>query len=179
MLTQEPIYKHSSISYFKPILLSANKLILLIYGDNSRAAVARRRACEGRPGDHPVDAAPLPIRRSALASAAAPRHPHLRQRRRVPGRGEGCRGGPTAGTGTGRAVGSGGPSRDLSMAGAGRRRGLEDACRAAGGDAAGRQGRGGGAAQPLGEGVAGEVLGAIGLRLVRVWLVAGLGLSWA
>ena len=34
MLTQEPIYKPSSIFYFKPILLSAHKLILLIYGDN-------------------------------------------------------------------------------------------------------------------------------------------------
>ena len=33
MLTQEPIYK-SSIFCFKPILLSAHKLILLIYGDN-------------------------------------------------------------------------------------------------------------------------------------------------
>ena len=35
MLTQEPIYKPSSISCFKPILLSAHKLILLIYGDNT------------------------------------------------------------------------------------------------------------------------------------------------
>ena len=35
MLTQEPIYKSSSIFCFKPILLSAYKLILLIYGDNS------------------------------------------------------------------------------------------------------------------------------------------------
>ena len=35
MLTQEPIYKPSSIFCFKPILLSAHKLILLIYGDNS------------------------------------------------------------------------------------------------------------------------------------------------
>ena len=34
MLTQEPIYKLSSIFCFKPILLSAHKLILLIYGDN-------------------------------------------------------------------------------------------------------------------------------------------------
>ena len=34
MLTQEPIYKSSSIFCFKPILLSAQKLILLIYGDN-------------------------------------------------------------------------------------------------------------------------------------------------
>ena len=34
MLTQEPIYKPSSIFCFKPILLSAHKLILLIYGDN-------------------------------------------------------------------------------------------------------------------------------------------------
>ena len=35
MLTQEPIYKSSSIFCFKPILLSAHKLILLIYGDNT------------------------------------------------------------------------------------------------------------------------------------------------
>ena len=35
MLTQEPIYKPSSIFCFKPILLSAHKLTLLIYGDNS------------------------------------------------------------------------------------------------------------------------------------------------
>ena len=35
MLTQEPIYKPSSIFCFKSILLSAHKLILLIYGDNS------------------------------------------------------------------------------------------------------------------------------------------------
>ena len=34
MLTQEPICKSSSIFYFKPILISAHKLILLIYGDN-------------------------------------------------------------------------------------------------------------------------------------------------
>ena len=34
MLTQEPIYEPSSIFYFKPILLSAHKLTLLIYGDN-------------------------------------------------------------------------------------------------------------------------------------------------
>ena len=34
MLTQEPIYKLPSIFCFKPILLSAHKLILLIYGDN-------------------------------------------------------------------------------------------------------------------------------------------------
>ena len=33
MLTQEPIYKSSSIFCFKPILLSTHKLILLIYGD--------------------------------------------------------------------------------------------------------------------------------------------------
>ena len=36
MLTQEPIYKPSSIFYFKPILLSAHKLTLLIYGDNNK-----------------------------------------------------------------------------------------------------------------------------------------------
>ena len=35
MLTQEPIYKSSSIFWFKPILLLAYKLILLIYGDNT------------------------------------------------------------------------------------------------------------------------------------------------
>ena len=35
MLTQEPIYKFYSIFCFKPILLSAHKLILLIYGDNT------------------------------------------------------------------------------------------------------------------------------------------------
>ena len=35
MLTQEPIYKPPSIFCFKPILLSAHKLILLIYGDNT------------------------------------------------------------------------------------------------------------------------------------------------
>ena len=34
MLTQEPIYKSSSIFCFKPILSPAHKLILLIYGDN-------------------------------------------------------------------------------------------------------------------------------------------------
>ena len=32
---QGPIYKPSSIFCFKPILLSAHKLILLIYGDNT------------------------------------------------------------------------------------------------------------------------------------------------
>jgi len=37
MLTQEPIYKSSSIFCFKPILLSAYKLILLIYDDNTYA----------------------------------------------------------------------------------------------------------------------------------------------
>ena len=36
MLTQEPIYKPSSIFCFKLILLSAHKLILLIYGVNTR-----------------------------------------------------------------------------------------------------------------------------------------------
>ena len=35
MLTQEPNYKSSSIFCFKLILLSAHKLILLIYGDNN------------------------------------------------------------------------------------------------------------------------------------------------
>ena len=38
MLTQEPIYKPSSIFCFKSILLSAHKLILLIYGDNNPEA---------------------------------------------------------------------------------------------------------------------------------------------
>ena len=36
ILTQEPIYKPSSIARFKLILLSAHKLILLIYGDNRK-----------------------------------------------------------------------------------------------------------------------------------------------
>ncbi len=40
MLTQEPIYKSSSIFCFKPILLSAHKLILLIYSDNTLSKVA-------------------------------------------------------------------------------------------------------------------------------------------
>ena len=40
-LTQEPIHKPSSISCFKPILLSAHKLILLIYGDNNILATSR------------------------------------------------------------------------------------------------------------------------------------------
>ena len=35
MLMQEPIYMSSSVFCFKPILLSAHKLILLIYGDNT------------------------------------------------------------------------------------------------------------------------------------------------
>ena len=35
MLTQELIYKPSSIFCFKLIFLSAHKLILLIYGDNT------------------------------------------------------------------------------------------------------------------------------------------------
>jgi len=48
MLTQEPIYKSSSIFCFKPILLSAHKLILLIYGDNSRALAHPRREARTR-----------------------------------------------------------------------------------------------------------------------------------
>ena len=40
MLKQELIYKFSSIFCIKPILLSAHKLILLIYGDNSVQKVA-------------------------------------------------------------------------------------------------------------------------------------------
>ena len=35
-LMQEPIYKPSSTFCFKHILLSAHKLILLIYGDNRK-----------------------------------------------------------------------------------------------------------------------------------------------
>jgi hypothetical protein len=35
MVTQEPIYKPSESSAFKPNLLSAHKLTLLIYGDNT------------------------------------------------------------------------------------------------------------------------------------------------
>ena len=42
MLTQEPIYKPSSIFCFKLTLLSAHKLILLIYGDNSMTTTATR-----------------------------------------------------------------------------------------------------------------------------------------
>ena len=42
MLTQEPIYKPSSIFCFKPTLLSAHKLILLIYGDNTCPLAIRR-----------------------------------------------------------------------------------------------------------------------------------------
>ena len=41
MLTQEPIYKPSSIFCFKPNLLSAHKLILLIYGDNRYIRIFR------------------------------------------------------------------------------------------------------------------------------------------
>ena len=41
MLSQEPIYKPSSIFCFKPILLSAHKLIMLIYGDNRSPQRAR------------------------------------------------------------------------------------------------------------------------------------------
>ena len=39
MLTQEPIYKPSSIFCFKLILLSAHKLTMLIYGDNNKADI--------------------------------------------------------------------------------------------------------------------------------------------
>src|SRR6185312_9864772 len=48
MLTQEPIYKPSSIFCFKPILLSAHKLTMLIYGDNTWPAsplLSGARAC--------------------------------------------------------------------------------------------------------------------------------------
>ena len=50
MLTQEPIYKSSSVFCFKPILISAHKLILLIYGDNSAIGgwCADVRALPGR-----------------------------------------------------------------------------------------------------------------------------------
>ena len=43
MLTQEPIYKPSSIFCFKPILLSAYKLTLLIYGDNNNPTTNKER----------------------------------------------------------------------------------------------------------------------------------------
>ena len=43
-LTQEPIYKSSSIFCFKLILLSAHKLILLIYGDNSLVVMVRTQS---------------------------------------------------------------------------------------------------------------------------------------
>ena len=42
MLTQEPIYKPSLIFCFKPILLSAHKLTLLIYGDNTYLEVLNK-----------------------------------------------------------------------------------------------------------------------------------------
>ena len=42
--TQEPIYKPSSIFCFKPILLSAHKLILLIYDDNREEFALERPA---------------------------------------------------------------------------------------------------------------------------------------
>src|SRR4026207_1571987 len=42
MLTQEPICKPSSIFCFKLILLSAHKLILLIYGDNKNLMYSTR-----------------------------------------------------------------------------------------------------------------------------------------
>src|SRR6185437_2464613 len=48
MLAQEPIRKPSSIFCFKPILLSAHKLSLLIYGDNSnkpQAPLASEQRC--------------------------------------------------------------------------------------------------------------------------------------
>jgi len=44
MLTLEPIYMPSSIFYFKPILLSTHKLILLIYGDNRASTFGPPRA---------------------------------------------------------------------------------------------------------------------------------------
>ena len=44
VLTQEPIYKLSSIFCFKPILVSAHKLILLIYGDNTGKVAVRTLA---------------------------------------------------------------------------------------------------------------------------------------
>ena len=56
MLTQEPIYKPPSIFCFKPILLSAHKLILLIYVDNTAIknlmfTVAYGTAMPTQPGD--------------------------------------------------------------------------------------------------------------------------------
>ena len=45
MLTQEPIYKPSSISCFKPILLSAHKLTLLIYGDKLTLLIYGDNTC--------------------------------------------------------------------------------------------------------------------------------------
>ena len=42
MLTQEPIYKSCSVFCFKPILISAHKLILLIYGDNREPPRSRQ-----------------------------------------------------------------------------------------------------------------------------------------
>src|SRR6185295_9101948 len=44
-LTQEPIYKPSSIFCFKHILLSAHKLILLIYGDNNYPTLSFQNFC--------------------------------------------------------------------------------------------------------------------------------------
>jgi len=64
MLTQEPIYKPSSIFYFKPILLSAHKLTLLIYGDNSRLHRARVCSPSGSGGGARVsEMAVAPFRR--------------------------------------------------------------------------------------------------------------------
>ena len=45
MLTQEPIYKPSSIFCFKPILLPAHKLTLLIYGDNIMVTAIEKPRC--------------------------------------------------------------------------------------------------------------------------------------
>ena len=49
MLTQEPIYKPSSIFCFKLILLSAHKLILLIYGDNNSSLLVSIKGGGGLP----------------------------------------------------------------------------------------------------------------------------------
>ena len=52
MLTQEPIYKSSSIFCFKPILLSAHKLILLIYADNRSIYPMTQNILQADIGNH-------------------------------------------------------------------------------------------------------------------------------
>ena len=51
MPTQEPIYKPSSIFCFKPILLSAHKLTLLIYGDNKNSIAKKPDNSKKTPND--------------------------------------------------------------------------------------------------------------------------------